>query len=126
MFIIIFTRRLAVIRTKFKVITSKLQRTASSIEFIDKCLYKGYVPVLARVTGQFINEEDRKLTEYNLIHSHLRQHRNNLKKLSEEHRYTANQISSLTGNALFPLICESILNELKLENIKQLKKKIEN
>ena len=61
----IFPRRIAVIRTKLKVITSKVQRTASSIGFIEKCLKIGIVPVFARVKGQFLDEKDKNLN--NLI-----------------------------------------------------------
>ena len=59
-------RRIAVLRNKLKVSTSKLQRTASSVGFIEKCLASGYVPKFAQVRGQFIADGDRLHSEFNL------------------------------------------------------------
>ena len=71
-------RRIAVTLPYFKTLTAKLQHTAASIGFIEKCIHLGHVQKFAKVKGQFVDKRDQKLTEFNLMRNHLNQHRRNL------------------------------------------------
>ena len=57
-FIKLLPRQIAKQYTKFKSVTSKIQRTKSSIAFIQKALYYKVTLTFAKVKGQFINLKD--------------------------------------------------------------------
>ena len=118
-----YPRRIAVVRNEFKTTTLRMQRTASSIGFIEKCLKKGVVPTFAKVKGQFINENERKLTEFNLMRSHLSQHRKNLKKLSLEFDNTKERLTAIVGKALTNLLHKAFVEEIRKENTRQFRTK---
>ena len=54
----ILPRRYTALLNKLKLLTSKLQRTASSIAFIEQSLFHGVRPTFVKVKGQFLNERD--------------------------------------------------------------------
>ena len=112
-------RRIAVLSNTHKVLTFKLQRTAASIGFIEKCITLGQVPKFARIKGQFVDEKDRKLTEFNLMRSHLKQHRRNLLRISTEHQNTCNTLLSTVGNILGKVLISKNIKDLRVENTKQ-------
>ena len=118
-----FKRRIAVSRKQLKLCTSRLQRTASSIGFIEKCLERGCIPKFAKVSGQFVDDRERMRTEFNLLRSHLKQHRENLKRHILDQRNEKEKLISTLGRVLFNLLWRGILNELRNENIKQFKTK---
>ena len=51
----ILPRRYTTLFNKLKSLTSKLQRTASSIEFIEQSLFHGVMPTFVEVKGQFFD-----------------------------------------------------------------------
>jgi len=66
-FINILPRRIAAIYYKLKYTTSKIQKTASSIGFINHALAHNITPKFARINGQFIDLKDRKDAERKLL-----------------------------------------------------------
>ena len=60
---------------RVKSVTSKIQRTASSIALIQKALYYEVTATFAKVKGQFINLKDQCSVEKKVLLSHLRDHR---------------------------------------------------
>ena len=58
-FIHTLPRRIASIYYNLKSTISKVQRTASSIGFIQLALVHGITPTFAKVSGQFINVKDK-------------------------------------------------------------------
>ena len=84
-FIKLLLRQIAKHYIRLKSVTSKIQRTTSSIAFIQKALYYEVTPTFAKVKGQFINLKDQRSAEKKELLSHLKDHRFRLRKLLEEH-----------------------------------------
>ena len=60
---------------KLKSLTSKLQRTASSIAIIEQSLFHGVILTLAKVKGQFLNERGRWKNSKIILKSQLHKHK---------------------------------------------------
>ena len=60
---------------KLKSLISKLQRTASSIRFIEQSLFHGVIPTFAKVKGRFLNERDRLKSSEVILKSQLHKHK---------------------------------------------------
>ena len=54
-----------------KILTSKLQRTAANIVFINKVIYNQVIPKLAEVKGEFLNNNDKHDSEIKILLCHL-------------------------------------------------------
>ena len=54
-----------------KILTSKLQRTAANIGFINKVIYNQVIPKLAEVKGEFLNNNDKHDSEIIILLCHL-------------------------------------------------------
>ena len=78
-------KRIAVIYKDLRNVTSKLHRTAGSIDFIKKALYHDVIPKFARVNGNFINKNDQYKSERSVLCSHLNEHVHALKSLVSKH-----------------------------------------
>ena len=74
--------RAADIYIELKSITSKLHNTSASIAFIRKTFFVDFIPKLAMVKGQLINETDSLTASHKLMKSHLTKHVQNLYNLS--------------------------------------------
>ena len=81
----ILPRRYTTLFNKLKPLTSKLQRTASTIVFIKQSLFHGVIPTFAKVKGQFLNERDRWKSSEIILKSQLHKHKKLLSRLIEEH-----------------------------------------
>ena len=68
-------RHIAADYSKLKSITSKLQRTASSIAFIKKALHHNLAPTFAKAQGQFVNNKDKTRAEELMLKSNLVEHK---------------------------------------------------
>ena len=64
-----------------KKVTSKMQKAASIIGFLEQALYYQFTPTFAKLQGNFISSIDKKQAEKKVMKKHLFQHRNNLKHL---------------------------------------------
>ena len=69
---------------QLKDITSKLQRTASSIGFIKCCLHRGITPKFATVNGQFCNTNEQRKAEKRIMRSYLNRHYRTLREFSDD------------------------------------------
>ena len=67
----ILPRRYTALLNKLKSLTSKLQRTASSIAFIKQSSFHGVRLTFAKVKGQFLNERDRWKSSEIILKSQL-------------------------------------------------------
>ena len=72
---------ITVIYKYLRNVTSKLHRTAGSIDFIKKALYHNVIRKFARVNGNFINKNDQYKSEKSVLCSHLNEHLHALKSL---------------------------------------------
>ena len=78
----ILPKRVAVISIKLQNTIKKLHNTASSIAFIKKALLVNVIPVLAKVKGRFLNEENRIISSQGILKSHLTKHIQDLYNLT--------------------------------------------
>ena len=91
------TRHFAIDSDKLKSLSSKIQKTASSIGFIQHALFKS------------------------LLNSHLLEHRKNLKNLSYSHLHIRTTLRNKIGLFLYRCSIEVLLKSLLKSNILQLK-----
>ena len=84
---------------KLKSLSSKIQRTSSSIGFIQKPIFHEVIPTFAKVKGQFINMKDKYKAEKSILQSHLTAYRHNLKDLCS--KYTIKSLKNKVGMLLF-------------------------
>ena len=107
------SRRIAVIKTNLRNLTFKVQRTASSIGFIKKCLYKGFVPKFAKLAGQFVTTEDKLHAEFDNMKKHLKLHQKNLLVVLKEQDAAKNLLTQTVGRLFSKLIFCNILKHLR-------------
>ena len=96
-----------------KSLTSKLQRTASSIAFIEQSLFYGVIPTFAKVKGQFLNERDRWKSSEIILKSQLHKHKKLLSRLIEQH---GNYRQITNSVLLYKLLSNFVLKTLRKEN----------
>ena len=124
LFINILPRRIATLYNKLKYITSKIQKTASSIGFIDYALTNNITPTFARITVQFINQKDRLDAERKLLFSHLLDHKKKLKTLCNDQNDIAMKIQQNSSKLFQKLIYRNVFINLSKENYTQLNTKV--
>ena len=117
----ILPRRYTTLFHKLKSLTSKLQRTASSIAFIKQSLFYGVIPTFAKVKGQFLNERDRWKSSEIILKSQLHKHKKLLSRLMQEHGNYRQIASSVL---LYKLLNNFVLKTLRKENTFQLSTKM--
>ena len=100
-FIKLLPRQIAKHYTKLKSVTSKIQRTKSSIAFIQKTLYYKVTLTFAKVKGQFINLKDQRSAVKKVLLSHLKDHRFRLRKLLEEHSASTKALRNILNSRFF-------------------------
>ena len=74
-FMKLLSRRIDKHYIRHKSVTPKIQRTTSSIAFIQKVLYYEVTPTVTEVKGQFINLKDEQSAGKNVLHSYLKDSR---------------------------------------------------
>ena len=104
---------------KLKSLTSKLQRTASSIAIIEQSLFHGVILTLAKVKGQFLNERGRwKNSKIILNHSYI-----NIKLLSQSIKEHGKYRQITNSVLLYSLLNNFVLKTLRKENTFHINKK---
>ena len=103
-----------------KSLTSKLQRTASSIAFIEQSLFYGVIPTFAKVKGQFLNERDRWKSSEIILKSQLHKHKKLLSRLMQEH----GNYREIASSVLLYKLLNNFLKTLRKENTFQLSTKM--
>ena len=116
----ILPRRYTALLNKLKLLTSKLQRTASSIAFIEQSLFHGVIPTFVKVKGQFLNERDRWKSSEIILKSQLRKDKNLLSRLIKEH---GNYRQITNSVLLYKLLNNFVLTTFRKENTFQLSTK---
>ena len=114
-------RHIAIDYYKLKSLSSKIQKAASSIGFIQHALFHEVTPTFVKVRGQFINHKDRYNSVKSILNSHLLEHRKNLKKLSYSHLHIRTTLRNKIGFLIYRCIIERLLKSLRKNNILQLK-----
>ena len=70
-----YTQKFTVEYDQLKSLSSKIQRTSSSISFICKAIFQEVIPIFAKVKGQFANKKDKYKAEKSILQSLLTTHR---------------------------------------------------
>ncbi|XP_066926368.1 uncharacterized protein [Clytia hemisphaerica] len=122
---IVLPQRIATLVSSLKSTTSRLQRIAASIAFIDQALFVNVIPTFARVKGNFLNDKDQKKAEIGILKTHRENHKKTLKYLSNEQYRLKKKLYWLTGDILGNILISRVLNLLRFDNRKQLKSKFE-
>ena len=117
-FIKLLPRQIAKNYIRLKSVTGKIQRTASSIAFIQKALYYEVRPTFAKVKGQFTNLKYQRSAEKKELLSHLKDHRFSLRKLLEEHSASTEALRNILNSRFLEIICFKVLAALRQENTK--------
>ena len=103
--------------------TSKLEKTASSIAFIEHALHHHVTPKFATVKGNFLQTEDKIKAERSLLFSHLRRHKKSICSLSKQYDEQVEILKNNVGELLSKLILIRLRNSLRYSNIQQLSTK---
>ena len=86
----LFTKHLPIRFAKkyctIKKLTSKLQRTAANVGFINKAIHNQAIPKFAEVKGLFLNNNDKNDSEMKILHSHLLESKRSLSSLKSKLR----------------------------------------
>ena len=103
---------------RLKSVTSKIERTASSIAFIQKALYYEVIPTFVKGKGQFINLKDQRSVEKKVLLSHLKDRGFRLRELLEEHSTSTEALRNILDSRFFEIICVKVSVALRQENTK--------
>ena len=120
LFIKLLPRQIAKHYIRLKSVTSKIQRTASTIAFIQKAFYYEVTPTFAKVKGQFIILKDQRSVEKKVLLSHLKDHCFCLRKLMEEHSTSTEGLHNILNSRFFKIVSFKVLAALQQENTKQI------
>ena len=107
--------------TKLKCLTSKIQRTAGSIGFVQKLLRHKVVSSFARLKGQLINRNDKLRAEQAILKSHLLEHKKHFRTLCLGHNEISNKIKSNYGRTFHKFCIINIISTLHKKNKLQLR-----
>ena len=112
--------RIAITVKELKSTTSKLQKTGSSIGFIENTLYHQITPKFANVKGQFLHTADKWKAEKSILLSHLKTHKKSVKNLSICYDELLEKLKSKIGELLSNFIVVHLNNVLRYINTQQL------
>ena len=99
---LILPQRIATLVSRLKSTTSRLQRIAASIAFIDQALFQNVIPTFAKVKGNFLNDKDRKKTEIRILKTHRENHRKTLKYISSEQYELKKKTKTFSNKSISP------------------------
>ena len=116
-------KHIADIYYQLKKVTSKIQKTASSIGFLNQCVYYNVTPTFAKVRGSFATIRDKQHVEKKIIKKQLSYHHNNLQCLRIKHLELSSNLLQLVPKFVFRILLRNISNSLRMSNIQQLQTK---
>ena len=106
-----------------KKVISKIQRTASSIGFLNQCVYYNVTQTFAKVRVYFSTVRDKHHVGKKIIKKQLSDHHSNLKCLTSKHFELSRNLLQLVSKVIFRTLLRNISNSLRISNIQQLKTK---
>ena len=111
---------LAITVKELKSTTPKLQKTASSIGFIEHAIYRQITPKFANVKGQLLHTVDKWKAEKSILLSRLKTHEKAVKNLSIGYDQVLEKLKSKIGELLSNFIVVHLNNVLRYINTQQL------
>ena len=103
-----------------KSTTSKLQKTASSIGFIEHALYHQITPKFANVKRQFLHAGDKWKAEKSILVSNLKAHKISVDGISIRYDKLLEKLKSNIDELLSNFMVVHLNNVLRYTNIQQL------
>ena len=85
-------------------VTLKIQRTTSSIGFLNQCVYYNVTPTVAKVRESFTTIRDKLSVEKNIIKKQLSNHHNNLQWLKIKHFELSSNLLQLDSKVIFRIL----------------------
>ena len=77
---------------KLKNLTSKLQRTAASIGFVQKSLWNRCTPTFAKVNGNFASDAESYAAEKSILKANLQEHSFKLRRVTTDYLHVLKNI----------------------------------
>ena len=93
-------RHITVEYYKLKSLSSKIQRTSSSIGFIYKAINHEIIPTFTKVKGHFVNMKDKYKAEKSIPQSNLTAYKHNLKDLCIKYIVISDSLQNKVGMLL--------------------------
>ena len=106
-----------------KKLTSKLQRTAANIGFINKAIHNKFIPKFDEVEGQFLNINDKHDSKMKTLNSHLLENKRNLSSLTSTLREYRDDLIIRFGKIFASILEHNIFKINRTERIKPFKTK---
>ena len=100
-----------------KKVISKIQRTASSIGFLNQCFYYNVTQTFAKVRVYFSTVRDKHHVGKKIIKKQLSDHHSNLKCLRSKHFELSRNLLQLVSKVIFRTLLRNISNSLRISNI---------
>ena len=104
--------------TELRLLTSKLQKKAASIGFINKCIRNDIIPTFAKLKGQFIKDDDKFKAEKRLLLAHIIQHKTELKELCRLRENSRSKLEETCGGKtwLYKFVMDRVTISLTKSN----------
>ena len=106
-----------------KYLTSKLQRTAASIGFVQRALWNRCTPTFAVVNGNFASEDHRYAAVKSILKANLQEHTLKLRRVNADLSIFRTAFVSKHGTGAFKLIHRMVSKSLRLERFDSLSTK---
>ena len=117
---IILPQGIAFSYQKLKYLTSKLQRTAASIGFVQKALWNCCTPTFAIVNGNFALEDHRYTAVKSILKANLQEHTLKLCRVNADLSILRTALVSKHGTEAFKLIHRLVSKSLHQERFDSL------
>ena len=101
-----------------KKVTSKIQKTASNIGFLNQSLNTNICE-----NKRFISTKDKHQAEGKIIKRHLTNHHSNIKSPNIKHEELISYLLQILGKIIFRIMLCNIAKSLRMNNLRQLKTK---
>ena len=102
-----------------KKLTSKLQRTAVSIGFINNVIHNKVIPKFTEVKEHFINNNDKHDSEMKILQFHLIENKRNLRSLTSKLQECEDNLIIIFGKIFTSILEYKVIKINRSERIKK-------
>ena len=102
---------------ELKKFTSKIQKKASSVGFLNQSLYHNFILTFAKIKGLFNSAKNKHHAERKMIKRHLANHHGNFKSLRNKHEELISYLLQILGKSIFRILLHNIAKSLRMNNL---------
>ena len=102
---------------ELKKFTSKIQKKASSIGFLNQSLYPNFILTFAKIKGLFNSAKNKHHAVHKIIKRHLANHHSNFKSLRNKHEELISYLLQILGKSIFRILLHNIAKSLRMNNL---------